>query len=407
MWLILLAVAVGNPDRHVLFLILDGLRPDTLRETMAADRLPNHRRLLSGASEFTNALTVFPSVTLPANASLVTGALPAQHGIPGNHWYDVETQSEVNYFDPFTMLRVYTTGLANQHLRVPTIYERTTEANLSSFVVFHPYWRGATRFRAPSLFEALTFWDGQNIKYDMLDRRMMAHAIHLLNSEGQPNLFTLYFPGTDAIAHAEGIAAQADYLANVTDPLLGQFLDSLDAVRPTWREDTLIILTSDHGRTSCDPAIQPVNLPPRLEAVLATSGIDYRLIPNGPVVYVYLPESTPETHATLAARIRSEELFAEVFTREDDTPRGFFSDRAPDLLLTLPPGHFYRGCVEASSHGSAYRDDSLVPLYIANPTETPSVKEDEISTTTVVKTIGAWLGLPDDSPKKAKPASAE
>lgn len=75
--------------------------------------------------------------------------------------------------------------------------------------------------------------------------------------------------------------------------------------------------------------------------------------------------------------------------------------------MTLPPGHFYRGCVEASSHGSAYRDDSLVPLYIANPTETPSVKEDEISTTTVVKTIGAWLGLPDDSPKKAKPASAE
>lgn len=409
MWLILLAVAVGDPGRHVLLFILDGLRPDTLRETVAAGRLPHHQRLLANSSEFTNARTVFPTVTLPANASLITGTFPANHGIPGNHWYDVESATGIDYFDPFTMLRVYTAGLANQHLRATTIYERTTAANLTSFVVFHPYWRGATRFRAPSVFEALSFWDGQTVKPDMLDRRMMAHAIDLLKTEGQPNLFTLYFPGTDVIAHSDGIAAQIDYLANVTDPLLGQFLDTLDTVRPAWRSDTLIILTSDHGRTPCDPAIQPANLPARLRAILDTAGQAHQMIPNGPTVYLYLPGSTPESRDALAARIRDEQIFADVFTRDANTPPGFFSDRAPDLLLALPPGQFFRGCVEASSHGSPYADDTLVPLYITTPDQPPQVNVDERSTTTLVNTMANWLRLTptNETLTKTKSTTAE
>ena len=409
MWLILLAVAVGDPGRHVLFFILDGLRPDTIHQSFAAGRLPNHGRLLFNATEFTNAHTVFPTVTLPANASLITGTFPANHGIPGNHWYDVETTTDIDYFDPYTMLRVYTAGLANQHLRATTIYERTTAANLTSFVVFHPYWRGATRFRAPSVFEVLSFWDGQSVKPDMLDRRMMAHAIDLLHTEGQPNLFTLYFPGIDVIAHSGGIAAQIDYLANVTDPLLGQFLDTLDAIRPAWRSDTLIILTSDHGRTPCDPAIQPAHLPARLRAILDTSGQLNHMIPSGPTVYLYLPGSTPESRDALAARIRAEQLFAGVFTRDSNTPRGFFSDRAPDLLLALPPGQFFHGCVEASSHGSPYLDDSLVPLYITTPHQPPRVDGDERSTTTLVTLIAEWLRLSGagETLKKTKSPTAE
>lgn len=403
MFLLLLALAAANPGRHVLFFVEDGLRPDTFHEALSSGRLPNHQRLLADATEYTNARTVFPSVTLPANASLITGRFPSEHGIPGNHWFNPEAGEEVDYMTPLSMACVYgftlfdgrqcAGGLANSHLRVPTVYETLTAANLTSFVSFHPYWRGATRFRSPTILEALSFWDGKDIKYDVLDRRMMAHAIDLLESEGQPNLFTLYFAGTDGTAHEAGLAAEADYLADVVDPLIGQFLDTLDAIRPGWRDDTKIILTSDHGRTYCEPTVQDLTLPLRIRAVLATSGVSYRLIPNGPVVYIYLEEVTEESRSLLADRLRQELNGAAVAATEGEMPFGFYSDRAPQLLVTLPEGQFYGGCHEVTGHGSNYDDDRKVPLYIATPGEVAGIVEDEISTTSVVHTILRWLGV--------------
>lgn len=403
MFLLLLALAAADPGRHVLFLIHDGLRPDTFREALASGRLPKHQRLLADSTEYTNARTVFPSVTLPANASLVTGRFPAEHGIPGNHWFNPEAGEEVDYMTPLSMACVYgftlfegskcAGGLANSHLRVPTVYETLTAANLTSFVAFHPYWRGATRFRAPTIFEALSFWDGSGIKYDVLDRRMMAHAIDLLQSEGQPNLFTLYFAGTDGTAHEAGLAAEMDYLADVVDPLIGQFLDTLDTIRPEWRDDTKIILTSDHGRTYCDPTVQDLTLPARVRAVLSTSGMSHRLIPNGPVAYVYLAESAAEARTMLADRLRQEPNIAAVATSENEMPAGFYSDRAPQVLVMLPPGHFYGGCHEVTGHGSNYDDDRRVPLYIVTPGESAGTVDGEVSTTRVVRTILNWLGV--------------
>ena len=155
----------------------------------------------------------------------------------------------------------------------------------------------------------------------------------------------------------------------------------------------MVILTSDHGRTYCDPTVQDLTLPARIHAVLATSGVNYRLIPNGPVVYIYLEEVTEESRSLLAERLRQELNVAAVASTEGEMPAGFYSDRAPHLLATLPEGQFYGGCHEVTGHGSNYDEDRKVPLHIVTPGDPAGIAADEISTTSVVRTILSWLGV--------------
>src|SRR4030095_1157892 len=68
--------------RHVLIVSIDGLRPEFyLDEAWAA---PELRALLKAGSYARAAEGVFPTVTYPNHASIVTGVRPARHGVFSN-----------------------------------------------------------------------------------------------------------------------------------------------------------------------------------------------------------------------------------------------------------------------------------------------------------------------------------
>ena len=85
--------------RHLVLISIDGLRPEFyLDDAYAAPAL----RALVGAGSHARAVTpVFPSVTYPGHATIVTGVRPARHGIPFNRiwsptgvtgrWYEEAT----------------------------------------------------------------------------------------------------------------------------------------------------------------------------------------------------------------------------------------------------------------------------------------------------------------------------
>lgn len=65
---------------HVILISIDGLRPDAIRR-YGAD---NIQRLVDEGSYSFAATTITPSITLPSHTSMLTGALPAVHGITWN-----------------------------------------------------------------------------------------------------------------------------------------------------------------------------------------------------------------------------------------------------------------------------------------------------------------------------------
>ena len=68
--------------RHVVLISIDGLRPEYyLDERWPA---PAMRQLYRDGSHAVAVRTIFPSLTYPGHVTLVTGALPARHGVVNN-----------------------------------------------------------------------------------------------------------------------------------------------------------------------------------------------------------------------------------------------------------------------------------------------------------------------------------
>ncbi len=68
------------PDRHVVLITVDGLRPDAI----AAAGARNIQGLLAQSAYTFTARTVDPPETLPSHVSMATGLLPAAHGVHHN-----------------------------------------------------------------------------------------------------------------------------------------------------------------------------------------------------------------------------------------------------------------------------------------------------------------------------------
>src|SRR5918998_2581954 len=83
--------------RRVIYIIVDGMNRDALEQTIASGRAPALRFLKENSSYVRDSVAIFPTITPAATASLVTGQVPARHGIPGMCWYDRDAERFVNY----------------------------------------------------------------------------------------------------------------------------------------------------------------------------------------------------------------------------------------------------------------------------------------------------------------------
>jgi len=411
-------------ERRAVIIDLDGVRRDTFEQTYLDGRLPNFQCILGSAVWFDNAVSVLPTVTMAGQASLFTGVLPATHGIMGNEWFDRAAGRAVDYLTVTGVSCVYgftllagsecRGGLANRHLLFPTLYEAATAAGLRSTVVFNQYWKGATHVVLPGVTDVLAFVENSSIDYEAFDRRMTDRALEALQEHGLPAILTVYFAGADGIGHALGIAAQPRYLERVIDYHLGRLLDALAVLDPTWRANTLFVVTADHGRTDATVNPEDLTLAADLGAALGRAGYDSdhaHIAANGGMAYIYLKAGAwselPSTQAleTVARQLSQDPLLARAVEsvhvrRDDDSPR------SGDLILWLKPGHYFGNLGVGSHHGSIHETDLAVPLILALGGLPSSRRAERVRTTQIVRTIAGFLGFPVERIEPALPWEA-
>lgn len=76
---------IAQPVKYVVLVSIDGFRPDFYKEQTWPT--PNLQYLKNNGIYADGARSVFPSITYPSHTTIMTGALPATHGIHYNERY--------------------------------------------------------------------------------------------------------------------------------------------------------------------------------------------------------------------------------------------------------------------------------------------------------------------------------
>src|ERR1700728_246483 len=115
------------PDRALLVISIDGMRPDYVS---AADRhglkIPNLRRILATGAHASGVRGVLPTVTYPRHTTLMTGVWLAKHGIYANTTFD-PLGKNLSGWDWYS-----------EDVRVPTLWEAATQAGVVGGSVWLP-----------------------------------------------------------------------------------------------------------------------------------------------------------------------------------------------------------------------------------------------------------------------------
>jgi predicted AlkP superfamily pyrophosphatase or phosphodiesterase len=192
----------------VLILSIDGLRPD------AIDLAPMRslQALMREGAYSLVAQTIFPSSTLPSHASMVTGLCPGAHGV---NWND------------------YIPGLG--YASGTDIFDLARAAGLRTVMVV-----GKEKLRQltePGSTDVFEFINDRDV--------IVAARVAELIPEGFGLMF-VHFATPDWMGHAYGwLSPEQLSVLFRADEALQTILNALEGAG--MREDTLIIVTADHG----------------------------------------------------------------------------------------------------------------------------------------------------------------
>lgn len=196
-------------DKKVLLILADGFRPDALT---ACSHLFTDRLCKLGSYSL-NALTVYPSVTLPCHMSLFHSVSPDRHGILTNTY--------VPQVRPVS-------GLCEQ-LRAA-----------GKRCAFFYDWEELRDLSRPSSLAYSFFVSGDQNTYHRADRIITNEAIRYIMSE-QPDFAFVYLGLTDHAGHESGWMGR-EYLS-----ACGQSLEETCRLVEQFRQEYTIFFTADHG----------------------------------------------------------------------------------------------------------------------------------------------------------------
>ena len=339
---------------HVVLVSIDGLRPEFYLDTSWP--APMLQQLAAEGARADAVRSVFPSVTYPAHTTIITGTLPARHGVPYNTPFEPLGQTGRWYWEA-------------DSIRVPTLWDVAGDAGLVTAAVSWPVSAGAAiDYNVPEIWplgegvDRIEFLrrycvpDGLlaeiereatgrlvpatfNIESMTLDDLLGAAAAHLLETY-RPNLLLVHLVSTDQFQHEDGRdSVRVRRSVSTVDRALSRIWET--AGRAGIRQRTAFIVLGDHGHVDRHTTIAPNRW--LVEAGLRESTPDrgrWRATfhTTGASAFLHLADPTDQDAAQLA-RSALEQLPAEVrrlFTIVD-TDQLCDLGAAPDAAFALAP----------------------------------------------------------------------
>jgi hypothetical protein len=359
--------AIGaEPGRTVIMISLDGTTPADVR----AARLPTLDALARRGAAATRLVPVFPTNTFPNHVSLVTGVVPAVHGIVNNVFLDPQ-RGLFRYSSDPTWIEVEPLwAIAGRHGVVSAAYY---------WVGSEGPWRNGLGPRYWKAFDSGT-----------PEREKVEQILAWLDMESpddRPRLITSWFRGADGTGHRHGPGSSEVYAAlRRQDRALARLVDGLDE-RGAFETATLL-LVSDHG-------MAPVARSVDLKAALRAEGIEAGVFGSGGLATVSVPGGARDV-AKVAAAARSLGLDAR-FPGEASQDLPMANPRFGDVVVLAPAGTAISsstGPPMRGAHGYPPHGPGMGALLIAAGGGVCSgCRLPDVRTLDVAPTVLAWLGI--------------
>lgn len=270
--LFLIAVPLAAQPRadHVVLVSVDGFRPDFYLPGSSWPA-PNIQQMARDGAHAEGVRGVFPSVTYPSHTTIVTGALPARHGVYYNQPFEPGGQTGRWYWH-------------ESAIQVPTLWDALRRAGRSTAGVSWPVTVGAPidRFvpevwsldpnedRLKPMREGSTPGLWQELEREAIGRLNLRNysasyitrddttgtiAAYILETH-QPALMALHLIFTDSAQHARGRESDVARRAVAgADRAIGAIRDA--AERAGILDRTAFVITGDHGFVDLHTQIMP------------------------------------------------------------------------------------------------------------------------------------------------------
>jgi predicted AlkP superfamily pyrophosphatase or phosphodiesterase len=216
--------------RHVFIISIDGGKPAVIQQS----DMPVLKQLAAEGARTWVAHTIYPSITLPAHTSMLTGVGPDQHKILWNEWIP-----------------------SNGLVTVPTIFAEAKQAGFSTAMFV-----GKEKFRHLALPGTLDEFDfnprdkvevtkivageAKAMKEPTVLARDVAQDAAPFIVSNQPALCFIHFTDTDNTGHQYGWGSPEQIRAfGDVDVALGVVLKAIRAAG--LADQSVVIVTADHG----------------------------------------------------------------------------------------------------------------------------------------------------------------
>jgi predicted AlkP superfamily pyrophosphatase or phosphodiesterase len=414
--------AADATARHVIVISVDGMRARCYVSPSSGLRIPNLLRMKSEGSFAEAVQGVYPSVTYPSHTTIVTGRMPAEHGIYTNL---SSRQAGKNPLDWF--------WFANA-IKVPTLWDEARKAHLTTASVFWPVTAGAAidwdlpeiwdplkgevgdpmyiaKFATPGLLlEALMTLGPPPAGED--NDLTRAHLAEFLIKQHKPNLLLVHLDSLDEIEHQHGPeSAEAAATLERIDARLGEIVDAVKAAG--LQDSTDFFIVSDHGFMTVDRVIQP-------NVLLANAGLlsvdehgdviggKIATVSNGGSFFIYWPDGEDLQPAVDAALkpLRDQGLAWRVFDRQALRKMG--ADPEARMAIEAPQGARFgtsasgalvtKMSAPSGSHGYLPDRPGLEASFIAwGPRIKSGVNLHRIHMTSIAATLLEAIGITDST----------
>lgn len=264
-------------EKKVILIIVDSLLEEPLATLIEEKKVPAFSFLKEHGWHTDQLVSVFPTMSVVIESTLLTGGYPNSHHIPGLRWYDVTEQKLINYGDGFLpsirsgAVQTVTNGLFhlnNTHLskNLQTIHEELKSQEKSTASINALVYRGGEQktlhipgmgplpTMAPSYFVFGGFHHHVQTdlaadyltSYGINDRVSVAHLVDLIQSRTLPAFTMMYMPDLDRESHEKGINTE-DSIVRV-DRMLQDILNAFGSWEYVLKDHVLIIM-GDSGFT--------------------------------------------------------------------------------------------------------------------------------------------------------------